>query len=135
MGHCLEAAAATVASPETDNLRSMVTPSGCAHVVLPLLQEPIGLTPVRTGALAAAFSRSCGSSAGPYRTSSIRTRHATRTAPTPDGAPLWNMSKGRAIVPPLSRAVDQTDMGGHDLSIGSGSRGRCSSRSVEPSPH
>ena len=46
-----EAAATTVASPDTDNLRSTVTPPDVPMLVLPLLCWRIGPTPVRVGAL------------------------------------------------------------------------------------
>jgi len=46
-----EAAATTVTSPDTDTLRSTVTPPDVPMLVLPLLCWRIGPTPVRVGAL------------------------------------------------------------------------------------
>ena len=70
--------------------------------VLPRLREPISLTPARTGALAAdelsplAFAWIVGGPV-PNQQRPDSPRHQNHSHP--DGAPLWNMSKGRAVVP------------------------------------
>jgi len=71
------------------------------------------------------------------RTSSVKTHRATRTIPTPDGASLRDIFKGRAVAPPLSRAANQTTVGVLCSDLGSsfdsiGSKPRCSSSRVEP---